>query len=141
MKHDIPRYSCHRGQLDNGEKRRIAFGGLRVDDAIEDALLSVVRPCAIEAAVRAGQDVLHQRDEARAALLRDPEAARYAADRALRQTDAADPENRLVTAELEGRWNRALSKVTAIEDRIAAHDAATPRARSNHCASQSSRRI
>ncbi len=70
MKHDIPRYSCHRGQLDNGEKRCIAFGGLRVDDAIEDALLSVVRPCAIDAAVQAEQDVLHQRDEARAAMLR-----------------------------------------------------------------------
>lgn len=127
IKHDIPRYSCHRGQLDNGEKRCIAFGGLRADDAIEDALLSVVRPCAIEAAIKAEQDVLLQRDEARAAMLRDLEAARYAADRAFRQYDAADPENRLVTAELEGRWNRALSKVTGIEDRIAAHDAATPR--------------
>lgn len=126
MKHDIPRYSCHRGQLDNGEKRCIAFGGLRVDDAIEDALLSVVRPCAIEAAVKAEQDVLHQRDEVRAAMVRDLEAARYAADRAFRQYDAADPENRLVTAELEGRWNWALSKVSGIEDRIAAHDAVTP---------------
>lgn len=127
MKHDIPRYSCHRGQLDNGEKRCIAFGGLRVDDAIEDALLSVVRPCAIEAAIKAEKDVLLQRDEARAAKLRDLEAARYAADRAFRQYDAADPENRLVTAELEGRWNRALSEVTGIEDRIAPHDAATHR--------------
>ncbi|MER8550546.1 recombinase family protein, partial [Mesorhizobium sp. M1169] len=34
-KHNIPRYSCWRGLLDNGEPRCIAFGGLRVDDAIE----------------------------------------------------------------------------------------------------------
>src|SRR4051812_34846232 len=34
VKHNIPRYACHRGQLDNGEPRCIAFGGLRVDDAI-----------------------------------------------------------------------------------------------------------
>src|SRR5207302_10269586 len=27
-KHDIPRYSCSRGWLDNGEPRCIAFGGL-----------------------------------------------------------------------------------------------------------------
>ncbi|WP_245624465.1 recombinase family protein [Belnapia moabensis] len=33
--HDIPRYSCWRGWLDSGEPRCIAFGGLRVDDAIE----------------------------------------------------------------------------------------------------------
>jgi DNA invertase Pin-like site-specific DNA recombinase len=41
-KHHIPRYSCSRGWMDNGEPRCIAFGGLRVDDAIEDALLGVV---------------------------------------------------------------------------------------------------
>ncbi|MDX0968075.1 hypothetical protein GHK28_10435 [Sinorhizobium medicae] len=40
--HNIPRYSCWRGLLDNGEPRCIAFGGLRVDDAIEEALLGVV---------------------------------------------------------------------------------------------------
>ncbi|MER8550552.1 zinc ribbon domain-containing protein, partial [Mesorhizobium sp. M1169] len=34
-KHNIPHYSCWRGLLDNGEPRCIAFGGLRVDDAIE----------------------------------------------------------------------------------------------------------
>ena len=48
-KHNIPRYSCCRGQLDNGEPRCIAFGGMRVDDAIEDALLQVVTPGFIEA--------------------------------------------------------------------------------------------
>jgi DNA invertase Pin-like site-specific DNA recombinase len=52
-RHNIPRYSCCRGQLDNGEPKCIAFGGLRVDDAIEEALLQVVGPGAIEAAVQA----------------------------------------------------------------------------------------
>jgi hypothetical protein len=32
-KHHIPRYSCTRGWMDNGEPRCIAFGGLRVDGA------------------------------------------------------------------------------------------------------------
>ena len=52
-RHDIPRYSCSRGWMDNSEPRCIAFGGLRVDDAIEDALLAVVGPGAIAAAVLA----------------------------------------------------------------------------------------
>ena len=51
VKHNIPRYACHRGLLDNGEPRCIAFGGLRVDDAIEAALLQVVEPGAIAAAI------------------------------------------------------------------------------------------
>src|SRR4030081_3854594 len=60
-KHNIPRYSCWRGSLDNGEPRCIAFGGLRVDDAIEEALLRVVEPGAIAAAVEAGAQAARRR--------------------------------------------------------------------------------
>ncbi|MEP7457173.1 hypothetical protein [Phyllobacterium sp. SB3] len=102
-KHNIPRYSCCRGQLDNGEPKCIAFGGLRVDDAIEEVLLHVVGPGAIEAAVEAHAQAALQRDQVREALCRDLEAARYVADRAFRQYDATDPANRLVAAELEAR--------------------------------------
>ena len=125
-KHNIPRYACHRGLLDHGEPRCIAFGGLRVDDAIEAALLDVVEPGAIAAAAEAEAEAASRRDQVREALARDLEAARYAADRAFRQYDAADPANRLVAAELEARWNRALARVGEVESKIAAHDAATP---------------
>ena len=125
-KHNIPRYSCWRGLLDNGEPRCIAFGGLRVDDAIEEALLQVVEPGAIDAAAAAAHEAAGRRDQIRDAFTRDLEAARFEADRAFRQYDAADPENRLVTAELEQRWNRTLARTREIEEKIAAHDAATP---------------
>ena len=46
---------------------------------------------------------------------RDLEAARYTADRAFRQYDAADPANRLVAGELEARWNKALAHVAEVE--------------------------
>jgi DNA invertase Pin-like site-specific DNA recombinase len=124
-KHNIPRYACHRGLLDNAEPRCIAFGGLRVDDAIEAALLQVVGPGAMAAAIAAEATTSAQRDQVREALLRDLEAARYATERAFRQYDAADPENRLVAAELETRWNRALVRVAEVEAKIAEHDAAT----------------
>ena len=60
------------------------------------------------------------------ALARDLEAARYAADRAFRQYDAADPANRLVAGELEARWNQALARVSEIEGKIAAHKLEVP---------------
>jgi hypothetical protein len=126
MKHQIPRYSCSRGWMDNGEARCIAFGGLRVDDAIEEALLGVVGPGAVAAAMAAARQVGERRDQVRKALGRDLEAARHAADRAFRQYDAADPVNRLVAGELETRWNRALARLAEVESRIAAHDAAAP---------------
>ena len=125
-KHSIPRYSCTRGWMDNGKRRCIAFGGLRADDAIEDALLTVVGPGAIAAAVAAEKEASQRRDQVREALKRDLEAARYAVDRAFRQYDAADPANRLVAGELEARWNKALARVAEIEGKIAAHDAAAP---------------
>jgi len=68
----------------------------------------VVEPAAVEAANRAQQQELKDRDDVRDALARDLEAAHFAADRAFRQYDATDPQNRLVAAELELRWNRAL---------------------------------
>jgi len=124
--HDVLRYCCNRGWLDNGEPRCIAFGGLRVDDAIAAEVLRVVQPGAIEAAMQAQQQEGQHRDEVRAALARDLEAARFAADRAFRQYDATDPENRLVAAELELRWNRALERVTDLQERIDAHDRQRP---------------
>ena len=72
--------------------------------------------------------MVQRRDQVRDALKRDLEAARYAADRAFRQYDAADPANRLVAGELEARWNTALARVAETEGKIAAHDAATPTA-------------
>ena len=131
-KGQIPRYACVRGRLDYGEPNCIAFGGLRVDDAVEAALLAVVQPAAVQAALAAEAQATAQRDEAREAMVRDLEAARYAADRAFRQYDAADPENRFVAGELEARWNRALTRVAEIEKRIAEHDAG--RASSRPCA-------
>jgi DNA invertase Pin-like site-specific DNA recombinase len=126
VNHDIPRYSCWRGLLDNGEPRCIAFGGLRVDDAIEEALLRVVEPGAIAAAAGAEAQAAGRRDQVREALMRDLEAARYHAERAFRQYDAADPANRLVAGELEARWNRALKQAADVEAKIATHDATAP---------------
>lgn len=119
--HDVLRYTCNRGWLDNGEARCIAFGGIPVDEAIGREVLRAVQPATVEAAVRASQEEACRQDEVLEALQRDLEAARYAAQRAQRQFDAADPENRLVTGELECRWNHTLEQVREIEVRIAAH--------------------
>jgi len=119
--HDAPRYCCHRGYLDNGEAKCISFGGVPIDRAVTEQIFRVLAPAAIEAAVFAHQQQSEQRDEVLRALERDLESARYEAARAQRQFDAADPENRLVTAELERRWNLALERVAEVESRISRH--------------------
>ena len=119
--HNVVRYSCHRGWLDNGQPRCIAFGGTTVDEAIGQQLLGVVQPAAVEAAIMASEEEIRKRDEVVEALRRDLEAARYSAQRAQKQFDHADPENRLVADELERRWNVALQRVRELETRIDQH--------------------
>ena len=46
--HDVLRYSCIRGWLDNGEPRCIAFGGITVEEAIGREVLGVIQPAAID---------------------------------------------------------------------------------------------
>src|SRR5262249_1111607 len=46
------------------------------------------------------------------------EQARYEASRAARQYDAVDPDNRIVAAELERRWNDRLRAVSDIEGEL-----------------------
>jgi DNA invertase Pin-like site-specific DNA recombinase len=119
--HSVLRYACHRGALDNGEPRCISFGGLLVDAAMANEVLRVLQPAAVDAAVVASEGTARQLDEVLDAWKRDLEAARYAAQRAQKQYDAADPENRLVADELERRWNQALQRVHEIEGRIDQH--------------------
>lgn len=118
---DKLRYTCRRGWLDNAEAPCIAFGGSGVDAALSQAILRVVQPAALEAAVLASQASARQQDEVLAALTRELEAARYAAQRAGKQYNMADPENRLVAAELERRWNQALHRVGELEQRLEHH--------------------
>lgn len=115
------RYVCIRGHLDNGEPKCIAFGGIAVDERIGQEVIRVVQPAAVRAAVRASEDLTSQQDAVIEALERDLEAARYAARRAEKQYESADPENRLVADELERRWNTALERVRALELRIEQH--------------------
>jgi DNA invertase Pin-like site-specific DNA recombinase len=114
----VPRYDCRRGWLDNGEPKCIGFGGLDVDDAVSLEILRVARPVAVDAAMRAAAEDVRQRDDLFESVSLERQEARYAAERARRQFDAVDPENRLVADELETRWNLALQKVRDLDDRV-----------------------
>jgi DNA invertase Pin-like site-specific DNA recombinase len=116
---EVLRYVCHRGYEGSDEPRCIGVGGTPVDEAVAREVVRVIRPGAIEAAVRAGEEVFERQDQERRARQLALEAARYEADRARRQYDASDPENRLVAGELERRWNAALEQVAERERDLA----------------------
>ena len=60
---NIPRYNCIRGRLDYGEPNCIGFGGLRVDDTVEAAVVAVIQPAAVEAALAAETQTVARRDQ------------------------------------------------------------------------------
>ena len=116
--HDVLRYQCRRGWLDKGEPTCISFSGLVLDQAIAKEILRVVQPAAIEAATIASVEQSRRVDEVVAALQRDLQAAQYSAQRAQKQYDLTDPDNRLVADELERRWNQALLRVREVQSQI-----------------------
>ncbi len=61
------------------------------------------------------------------ALALELEQATYHATLAARRYEAVDPDNRLVAAELEARWNAALQRVTELEGRVTAQGAVARR--------------
>ena len=123
------RYACLGGKLNHGLQRGcFAFGGLRVDEAIEREVLRVVAPGAIEAALEAAEQADEQTGATRRALELELRQAHYEAERAQRQYDAVEPEHRLVVETLERRWNAALAQVAGLEQRLAALTATTARA-------------
>ena len=67
-----------------------------------------------------------QRDEQRKSLELELEQGRYEAKLSARRYEAVDPDNRLVAAELEARWNGALRRVQELENRLRDFDVAVP---------------
>jgi len=117
--HRILRYQCREGNRNFGEKKCISFAGRKIDKAVSETVLKALEPAGVEAALLAWKRSQEQEDEKRKALRLALEKARYEADRRRRQFEAVEPENRLVAAEVETRWNEALSEVAELEERMA----------------------
>jgi hypothetical protein len=94
------------------------MGRLKVDQMVVEQMLAAIAPAGIQAALQASEVSAAADQEKRRALELALERARYEAQRARRQYDLADPENRLVASELETRWNRALQSVAELEQRM-----------------------
>jgi excisionase family DNA binding protein len=103
-------------------KRCIAFGALRVDAAVANEVLKAVSGNAIDAALAAAEQMQQQRQELRRTIALEVEQARYEAGLADRRYEAVDPDQRLVAAALEARWNTALQKTQELENKLREFD-------------------
>lgn len=129
----MPRYSCNVGNSMHGLARCISFGATRPDLVVARLLLDVVQPMAVEAAIVAEEQASHRDDERKRALELERQQSEYEVQLAQRRYESVDPDNRLVAAELEARWNAALARLRACEDRIEAARAAPSTAPDRAC--------
>ena len=112
------RYRCINGNIKQGLPICISFGQVRVDQAVSMEVLKAIQPLAIDAAMEAADQVQRRQNEATRALQLELKQACYETRLAARRYEAIDPENRLVAAELESRWNTALLRVRELENRV-----------------------
>jgi len=113
----VLRYRCQGDHMQTGEPRCLTFSGLRVERAVAEEVLRAIGGNAVEAAVEAAEKMRGHFQEQRRAVELELEQARYETKLAARRYEAVDPDQRLVAAELEARWNAALQKVRDLEDR------------------------
>jgi hypothetical protein len=112
---DYPVYVCVADSNSEGRPRCQEVRALAVDAEVERLILTALTPDRIALAVAALGEI---EEEARAmerqwSLKR--ERARYDAERARRQYDAVEPENRLVARSLERVWEERLRRADQIE--------------------------
>jgi DNA invertase Pin-like site-specific DNA recombinase len=112
------RYRCMNENINQGLASCISFGRVRVDQMVSLEILKAIQPMALDAALEAAEQLARQQSDRTHALQLELEQARYEARLAARRYEATDPDNRLVAAELESRWNKALSHVQDLESRV-----------------------
>lgn len=112
---NYPVYTCRADRGHDGGPLCQEVRALPVDARVEGILLKALKPDSIAIAVAAlGQIEEEERQLERQWGLRR-ERARYEAERARRQYDAVEPENRLVARSLERGWEEKLRAAEAIE--------------------------
>jgi DNA invertase Pin-like site-specific DNA recombinase len=96
--------------------------GVPVDQAVLEAFFQALSPVELDVYARAMATHRQNRDHARQARQQQIERLRYQATLAQRQFNRVDPDNRLVAAELEARWEAALRELKQAEESAAQAD-------------------
>jgi len=121
-----PAYRCGRAHQMYGARSCQRIGGRQLHDTVLDELLAVLAPASLAATVQALADAQAHHRQNLAVFERAAEHARYEADRARRQYDNVEPENRLVARTLEAALEDKLTAVRTADNQLATQRARQP---------------
>jgi DNA invertase Pin-like site-specific DNA recombinase len=122
-----PVYVCAREKSDYGGGQCQQLAGSCVDGYVTGLLLAAMAPAALEVSLAAAGQAGAQRAQVDRIWRQRLERADFAADRARRQYQLAEPENRLVARQLEKDWEAALAERQRLGEEYDRFTAARPR--------------
>jgi hypothetical protein len=103
-----PIYCCRLDDPAVGNCRGQNLSAGVVDELVSRQVLQVLEPAAVELALQAEEKIHQEQERLEKHWQQELERAQYKTQRARRQYDSVEPENRLVARELERHWERAL---------------------------------
>jgi hypothetical protein len=102
-----PVYVCSREKADYGGGQCQQLAGSCVDGHVTELLLDALAPAALEVSLAAAEQAGARRAQVDQIWRQRLERAEFTADRARRQYQLTEPENRLVARQLEKDWEAA----------------------------------
>ena len=111
-----PRYSCPRALRSGVVSTCQGVQAKAVDAVVVQQVLRALEPASLELSLQAADDIDRDRQQLHEHWKQRLERARYEADRAARQYEAVEPENRLVARTLEKRWEEALRQQRQLDE-------------------------
>ena len=126
-KGNCPRYVCGRARMLYGTEAACqSLGGRRLEQKVLDEMFAVLKPAGLTATAKALDEAESLYAKRLSAFELAVERARFEADRARRQFDAVEPENRLVARTLEAGFEEALSRQRRAEADLASQRVRRP---------------
>src|SRR5260370_28640644 len=111
-----PFYRCARHLARGTEQTCYGVKAAVVDDVVAEQVLRGLEPAVVALSMQATQDIQKEREQLDQHWRQQRERARYEAERARRQYDAVEPEDRLVARTLEQRWEEALRRQQQLQE-------------------------
>lgn len=109
-------YACNRRRIDYGEESCQGLAGPGLDCWVSEQVLLALEPAALDLSLEAAQHLERERDDLDQLWRQRRERAAYETDRARRQYQLAEPENRLVVRQLERDWEEKLATQQQLEE-------------------------
>ena len=111
----LPRYVCNRMASDYGAPICQSLKAAPLDALVTQLVLQALEPAAIEASLQVAADLAAEREALERQWRQRLERVGYEVERAHRQYDAVEPENRLVARTLERHWEQTLAEQARVQ--------------------------